>query len=69
VSVAQLEAAADALGRLVDDVVFIGGATVELWFSEPARPARSTIDVDVLVRVASCVCPRSRPRAFALCST
>jgi hypothetical protein len=35
-------------------VVFIGGATVHLWLTEPgAPPARATEDVDVICEVAS----------------
>lgn len=44
-----LELAAAALGDIVDDVVFVGGATIHLWQSEPgAPPARATEDVDVV---------------------
>ena len=51
-SVEQLEVAAEALGELVDDVVFLSGATVGLWFTDPAaRPARVTVDVDVVAEV------------------
>ncbi len=51
-SVAQLEAAAAALGALVPEVVFLGGATVGLWSTDPAaRPARVTLDVDVVAEV------------------
>jgi predicted nucleotidyltransferase len=54
VSVALLESAATALAELVDDVVFVGGATVGLWITDPAAPApRPTKDVDVIVEVAS----------------
>ena len=35
-SEALLELAADILGPLVDDVVFVGGATVHLWLTEAA---------------------------------
>lgn len=48
-SAAQLELAADILGPLVDEVVFVGGATIHLWLSEEgAPPARATDDVDVI---------------------
>lgn len=51
-SVAQLEAAASALGDLLSEVVFLGGATVGLWSTDPAaRPARVTLDVDVVADV------------------
>jgi hypothetical protein len=38
-SALQLEAAAAVLGPLVDDVVFVGGATVHLWITEPGASA------------------------------
>ena len=38
----------------MDEVVFVGGATVHLWLTEPAAPpARATEDVDVICEVAS----------------
>jgi len=53
-SALQLEAAAAVLGPLVEEVVFVGGATVHLWISEPgAPPARATDDVDVICEVAT----------------
>lgn len=53
-SAAQLEVAAELLGPLLDEVVFVGGATVHLWLTEPgAPPARATEDVDVICEVAS----------------
>jgi len=49
-----LEAAAALLGPLLDEVVFVGGATVHLWITEPgAPPTRATEDVDVVCEVAS----------------
>ena len=61
-SEALLELAADILGPLVDDVVFVGGATVHLWLTEAAAPpVRATDDVDVICDVTSYaeyqVCP------------
>jgi hypothetical protein len=54
VSIELLELAADALGELRDDVVFLGGATVTLWITDPAAPPlRPTRDVDVVVEVAT----------------
>jgi hypothetical protein len=54
VSVEPLERAAVALDGLVEDVVVVGGASVVLWISDPAAPAvRPTLDVDVVVEVAS----------------
>lgn len=53
-SALQLEIAAELLGPLLDEVVFVGGATVHLWLTEPgAPPARATEDVDVICEVAS----------------
>jgi hypothetical protein len=49
-----LETAAALLGPLLDEVVFVGGATVHLWITEPgAPPTRATEDVDVVCEVAS----------------
>lgn len=49
-----LELAADALGELLCEVVFVGGATVTLWITDPgAPPVRPTKDVDVVVEVAT----------------
>jgi predicted nucleotidyltransferase len=53
-SALQLEVAADLLGPILDDVVFVGGATVHLWLTEAgAPPARPTDDVDVVCEVAT----------------
>lgn len=50
----QLELAADILGPLVEDVVFVGGATIYLWLTETgAPPTRATDDVDVICDVRS----------------
>jgi hypothetical protein len=52
VSTEQLEIAAAALGELRQRVVFLGGATIELWITDPAaRAPRVTDDVDVVVEV------------------
>jgi hypothetical protein len=49
-----LELAAGILGPLVDEIVFLGGATVHLWLTEPAAPpVRATDDVDVICDVTS----------------
>jgi predicted nucleotidyltransferase len=54
VTIALLETAGAALGDLVDHVVFVGGATVALWITDPAAPEpRPTKDVDVIVEVAN----------------
>lgn len=53
-SIDLLELAADALGELLEDVVFVGGATVTLWITDPgAPPVRPTKDVDVVVEVTT----------------
>jgi hypothetical protein len=53
-SALQLELAASVLGPMVDEVVFVGGATVHLWITEPgAPPVRATKDVDVICEVTS----------------
>ncbi len=45
----QLELAAEILGPLVDEVVFVGGATIHLWLNEEGvPPTRATDDVDVI---------------------
>src|SRR5690348_3664995 len=55
-SEALLELAADILGPLVDDVVFVGGATIHLWLTDAAAPpVRATDDVDVICDVSSYV--------------
>jgi hypothetical protein len=52
VSTGQLEIAAAALGDLLERVVFLGGATIELWITDPAaRAPRVTDDVDVVAEV------------------
>jgi hypothetical protein len=55
-SMALLTDAAERLGPVVEEVAFLGGASVALWLSDPASaPARVTIDVDVVVVVAGTV--------------
>lgn len=47
-----LELAAEALGELVGRVMFVGGAVVPLWVSDPgAPPARPTKDVDAVIEI------------------
>jgi hypothetical protein len=54
VSVDLLERAAHALEPVLSDVVFLGGASIVLWITDPAAPApRPTKDVDVVVEVTS----------------
>lgn len=53
-SVDLLERAADVLGNLAQEVVFVGGATLELFVTEPgATSFRPTIDVDVVIAAVS----------------
>ncbi|HEV2998620.1 MAG TPA: hypothetical protein VGX16_05890 [Solirubrobacteraceae bacterium] len=50
----MLEQAADALGPLCKEVVFLGGASIALWLTDPSAPnPRPTKDVDVVVEVTS----------------
>lgn len=53
-SALQLEAAAAILGTVLDEVVFVGGATIHLWLTEEGAPStRATDDVDVICEVAT----------------
>jgi hypothetical protein len=54
VTVDLLELAAMALDHLLEEVVFVGGATLTLWMTDPAAsPPRPTKDVDVIVEVTT----------------
>lgn len=49
-----LEIAVTALGPLLDEVVFLGGASIHMWLSDPAAPAtRATDDVDVISAITT----------------
>lgn len=51
---ALLELTCEHLGDLCDEVVFVGGATVDLWITDLAAPEfRLTEDVDVVVEVTT----------------
>jgi hypothetical protein len=53
-SLAMLERAACELAPFLDEVAFVGGATIVLWITDPAAPEpRPTKDVDIVVEVAS----------------
>lgn len=53
-NVEMLELAAAALADLPDEVVFVGGATIELWATDEAAPEfRPTEDVDVIVEITT----------------
>lgn len=50
----MLEEAVERLAPLLDEVVFVGGATVELWVTDEAAPEfRPTTDVDVIVELTT----------------
>ena len=51
-----LEAAAERLRTLTEEMVFVGGCATGLLLTDPAAsPVRATIDVDVLVEVATLI--------------
>ncbi len=51
-SLELLDLGAAALGPLLEEVVFVGGASIVLWITDPAAPPpRTTNDVDVIVEV------------------
>lgn len=53
-NVEMLVRAARALGELRDEVVFVGGAVVDLYITDPAAPRpRFTEDVDVVVEATT----------------
>ena len=53
-NIAMLESAAEAIEEMLDEVVFVGGATVELWVTDPGAPEfRPTYDIDVIVEVTT----------------
>jgi predicted nucleotidyltransferase len=68
---ALLETAATTLGPLLEEVVFLGGASIDLWLSDPGAPAaRTTDDVDVVCDITSLAAyyrlgERLRERGFA----
>jgi hypothetical protein len=50
----MLERAARELTPFLDEVAFVGGATIAIWITDPAAPEpRVTKDVDIVVEVAS----------------
>ena len=53
-NIQMLELAAKQLGELLEEVVFVGGATVELWITDGAAPEfRPTDDIDVVVEITT----------------
>ncbi|EAU55287.1 hypothetical protein [Mariprofundus ferrooxydans] len=69
-NIAMLQLAADGLGPLLDEVVFVGGCAAGLLITDPAAPpTRETADVDVIVELASrhdyhCLSEKLRNRGF-----
>ena len=66
-SIELLEIAAETLGELLEEVVFVGGATVVLWITDPgAPPVRPTLfgamqpDAASQARIDDVVMPRLR---------
>lgn len=52
-NIAMLGIVAQGLKRLKEKVVFVGGATVDLFITDPAAPGtRATLDVDCVVEIA-----------------
>lgn len=50
----MLERAAQELEPFLDEVAFVGGATIALWITDEGAPEpRVTKDVDLVVEVAS----------------
>ena len=50
----MLKRVALALDDIRDNFVFIGGATIQLYGTDPAAPeSRPTLDVDCLTRIVS----------------
>ncbi len=53
-NIEMIELVARSLGDLRDDVLFLGGATTSLLVTDTgAAAARFTVDVDIIVNVAS----------------
>lgn len=53
-SIAMLERAAQELAPFLDEVAFVGGATIALWITDQGAPSpRVTKDVDLVGEVAS----------------
>lgn len=54
-NLALLEDAANKLKALLDELVFVGGSTLDLLVTdEGAAPIRGTVDVDVIVEITPC---------------
>lgn len=65
-SITMLERAARELAPFLDEVAFVGGATIALWITDRAAPEpRVTKDVDLVAEVASRVAWYRSRNAFA----
>ena len=61
-----LKMAATALGPLLEEVVFLGGASIQLWLSDAAAPAaRVTDDVNVISNITSLIRAATPPGIIA----
>ena len=69
-NIQMIEVAVEWLGTLIEEMVFVGGCATGLLITDPAASAiRATLDVDVLVAVASLaeyhgLCERLRQLGF-----
>jgi hypothetical protein len=53
-NIAMLESVAEAIEEMLDEVLFVGGATVELRVTDPGAPEfRPTYDIDVMVEITT----------------
>jgi len=52
-NITRIRAVSNALGKLRDQVVFVGGATISLYADRIATEVRSTDDVDILLEIAT----------------
>lgn len=50
-NIERIKAVSQALGKLKDDVVFVGGATVSLYADRMAEEVRATMDVDIVAQI------------------
>ena len=53
VNITRIKAVANALQKALQTTVFVGGATVSLYYDRPVRLIRPTDDVDVLIEIAN----------------
>jgi len=53
VNIERIKSVFDALGKLAEECVFVGGATVSLYADRMAEEVRPTDDVDILVEIAN----------------